>query len=520
MADAKAEGEELKKLVKMGKKKPMSFAFNPGQKNDHTIIIDRRKKPEVIAKIAKKEGPGNKVAFGTFVVNSKTMELTCEKLVPAMAKTLKKYLKSQKIQLNILILDAAGNVVDRDEEDLPDDPSMDDGETAEAEPETQARTAPDPQPETPVEAPPEAAAAAAAETAPGPAELAGRLKAIQPVIAAAAGDSAARLKKAAAVAVAQIKSGDFEAAKKTVAALEDAAAKQQAPADQEPAPDLAALAARAAEAKRAIAALGGAAAGKLTAALTAAAQQLKAGNLEAAETVLGKIEAALGKVTAAAQKGATATSPVAEKWQAAEARLQPLVERLMQERRGDLDAINRVFGFAREQADAGAYDKALAAMAKLAGLVKQAQSAETTAAATDARQAIPDNVAAYTSSRLKWIDTRSGLRNELEGLKSAIDAATSGIEGLEDVPSKSGVLFDHLKNIDSSLEDTLEQLVETPDGEQRETLKRAARDIINSYRVALDTDFFKAVDDNGFAATNIRADALTSLQEVSAALDA
>ena len=39
-------------------------------------------------------------------------------------------------------------------------------------------------------------------------------------------------------------------------------------------------------------------------------------------------------------------------------------------------------------------------------------------------------------------------------------------------------------------------------------------------RDTLDSDFFKAVDDNGFVATNIRNSALQSLSQVSAALAA
>ena len=141
------------------------------------------------------------------------------------------------------------------------------------------------------------------------------------------------------------------------------------------------------------------------------------------------------------------------------------------------------------------------------------------AAAAEAAEAIPENVVGYTKSRLGWIDTRTGLRKEIEGLKSAIDKATAGIDGLEEVPKKSAVLFDYLNDIDSNLEDTLEQLVETPDGDQRETLKKTARKIIEDYRGVLDTDFFKAVDKNGFVSTNIRANALSSLQSVSAALE-
>ena len=53
---------------------------------------------------------------------------------------------------------------------------------------------------------------------------------------------------------------------------------------------------------------------------------------------------------------------------------------------------------------------------------------------------------------------------------------------------------------------------------QRRKLMQEARQIMADYRKVLDTDFFKAVDQNGFANTNIRGAALASLQEVSTAL--
>lgn len=559
MADQKVEGDELKKLVKLGKKKTLSFAFCPGKKNDHTMLIDRRKKPEVIAKIAKKEGEGSKVAFGTFEVNGKTMELTCEKVVPALAKVLKKYLKSQKVQVNVLVMDASGNVLESDIEDLPDDPAweedeadegagegdaVEDGDAA-AEEEAAEEAASAPQAAETVTEPqaadrPAEATEEVPPAGPSAAELASRLKALQPAVTSAPDAVAGKLKKAAAQAVALIKSGDMAGAERTVAALEKAAQRLgagtggEAPAP-EPGPEPAAatggaddmrrLVARAGALKGVIADLPEPAGGKLTAALTSAAKRLKAGDLAGAGDLLGRIEAAVNKIRTAPQAGATPEAaaapddPQQAKWQMAEARLQPAIDRLIAEKRGDLAAINRFFGYAQEQAGAGNYDKALAAAARVAALIKDAASAETTAAADEARAAAPENVAAYTRSRLNWIKTRQTLRSDLEGLKQAIDAATGGVEGMEDVPSRSGVLFDYLDDIDTTLEDTLEKLVETPDGDRREGLKQAARGIIADYRGLLDTDFFKAVDHSGFARTNIRSGALAALQEVSAALE-
>ncbi|MGD9862060.1 MAG: hypothetical protein AB7S99_02490 [Pseudodonghicola sp.] len=554
MGETKVEGEELKKLVKLGKKKRLSFAFCPGPKNDHTLLIDKRKPPEVIGKLAKKEGTGSKVAYGTFVVNAKTMELTCERVVPALAKVLKKYLKTQKVLVNILVMDETGAVLESDIDELPDDPAWDTEEpdvdadeeaaadSADAAPATAADTATEDRAEPPQPAAPQPDGRQQA------AQLAARLKALQPALAGAPEAAAAALKKAMAMAVTQIKSADLDAADKTVTALEKAAARLRAdPAAAEPAAepaattaptetadpaadpaaDLRRLAARAGALKGVIAGVAGPAGQKLTAALTQAARQLKAGELAAAAALLDRIELAVNRVSAPPQpetppaaEEETAPPPEAAKWQAVQARLQPLIDQLMAEKRGDLAAINRAFSYAEEQAELGHYDKALAAAGRAVALIREAQSAETTAAVTEAEDAAPHNVVAYTQSRLNWIRTRQSLRDELATLKSAIDSASAGQPGMEDVPARSKVLFDYLDDIDTTLEDTLERLVETPDGARREGLKQEAHEIIKDYRGVLDSDFFRAVDGNGFVRTNIRAGALSALQEVSSALTA
>ena len=89
---------DLQPLLKLARKQPVAFAFNPGKSdNEHYLNMDRRKNPAILGKVAKTEGPGAKFSFGTVEVDGKLLNLTCEKALPAMAKKVKKYLKSQKI---------------------------------------------------------------------------------------------------------------------------------------------------------------------------------------------------------------------------------------------------------------------------------------------------------------------------------------------------------------------------------------------------------------------------------------
>ncbi len=521
MAELKVEGGELKKLILLGKKKPLNFGFCPGNKDaEHTFAIHRKMKPKMLGEAARKEGVGKKLAYGTFTVKGKVLFLTCMREIPTMAKLVKKYLKTQKLTMNVVILDESGKELESDVEPLPEDPEWD---QAEANSETdledddavQAQDDVDDSDETDTND-------AAAETA----ALAARLKAIQPDIAGLETDQAAKLKKAAAMAISQIKSGDLAKASATIGAVEGAITKLQATAPQatpEPqretksdtptTPNVKTLAARATALKQHIADMNGPAAEKFTKALGGAVQQIKANDLAKADAMLTKIEAAANQVAASAPP-----ADGAQEWAAAAARIQPGVDAAIADKRGDLTAINRVFNFAKQQAEKGDFASALKAAAKTEQLLAEAAEATQTAAVSEAEKTIPADVVPYYQSRLSWIKTRKSLTADLTTLKAEIDKATKGIEGLEEVSEKSGVLFDYLDDIDSSLEDTLEKLVETPDGSDREKLKSDARGIIAEYRDVLDEPFFKAVDNNGFASTNIRATALSSLQEVSAAL--
>lgn len=114
MAAFKVEGKELIKFVKHAREKPMGFAFNPGSKDDHYFGLHRKQPAKAIAKEAKEIGPGKKIAFGEMSVSDKEMRLRCEKQVPGMAKTLKRWLKKQKVKLDVVILASDGTVLEAD----------------------------------------------------------------------------------------------------------------------------------------------------------------------------------------------------------------------------------------------------------------------------------------------------------------------------------------------------------------------------------------------------------------------
>ncbi|MFT7060660.1 MAG: hypothetical protein ACJASV_003184, partial [Pseudorhodobacter sp.] len=87
MGEFAVEGAELKRLIKIARKAPISFGFNPGKSDEDTFLgLDRVKQPKVLGKAAKEEGDGNKYSFGTAVVDGKVMRLTCLRELPNMAK--------------------------------------------------------------------------------------------------------------------------------------------------------------------------------------------------------------------------------------------------------------------------------------------------------------------------------------------------------------------------------------------------------------------------------------------------
>ena len=500
MAEWKVEGPELKKLVKLTKKKPLGFAYAPGKKaEDRLVALDRRKTGPFLGKNLKKESNGPKVAFGTASLNGKLWTLTCEKVVPTMAKTLKAYLKTQNIKVNIEVLDADGTSIESDIEDLPDDPDLMDDDPSE-----DADEALEDQPEIEEEQDDETRKK----------ELAQRIKATQHDVMGADGPIGETLKKVLAAAVSLLRSGDLDKAEETVGKLEAALAKVGAAAPKKPeedqqeantGPDAVILAGRAQALKSSIAAVAEPARSKLLTALGAAAQAIKGGQLSQAEGALDKIEAALEKL-------GSGGAPADENPELAAAR-----ERLAQIQETAKAMENQTVGA-----------KVIAASAKAAETIEAGDAAKAGQILDMLEKAIDDaggsapaaeSGAHFSKSHDSWVQARSNMRNEIATLKAAIDKATADAEGFEDVASHSDKLFAYLDGFDGQLEDTLKQIMAANDEEQ-EALKATAQSIVARYRSELDNDFFQAVDQNGFVSTNIRGAAQESLDIVSQALAA
>ncbi len=114
-------GDELKLIVRLARRRAMPFAFCPDSDSDEPLFATHRKKPpEMIARVTRRDSGQSKIAFGTFVVQGRLMVLTCEKELPAIAKKLKRHLKAQKLPMNVRVLDRAGEEIEADIDDFDD----------------------------------------------------------------------------------------------------------------------------------------------------------------------------------------------------------------------------------------------------------------------------------------------------------------------------------------------------------------------------------------------------------------
>ena len=503
MAYTPVESEELRKQVMMGKKRPMNLAYNPGPQGADLLIIDRIKAPEVIGRIAKKQGDGTKVAYGVFELEGKILRLTASQVLPGLAKRLRKYLKTLDLSFRIEVLDLDGSLIETEDDET--------GPVEDAEATSQ---------------PPETATADSERKA----ALTKGLKDAQTPIAAL-GASGADLKKTAAAIVGLIKAGDLDKAEKALDLLQrgidkaqkgQAAQAKDASAESKTAPTKVVLA-RVAALKSNMDDLPEADAKAVRSHLKQALELLSAKDVAGAEARLALAENTHNAATEKRvddKEGAPETvDPAKQKWDAAAPQLQSRVDAALKSKTGDTAAILRAFDYAKSQAEAGNHASALKAATTTMALLKDAADAPD-ARVAEAQDSTADNTVAYIKSRLSWIKTRNGLQAELVKLKMAIDAQTRGVEGLEEIAQNTAVLLDYLEDLDTSLETTLDALVETPDSPAREQLKSDAIKVIGTYRETLDSDFFQAVDNNGFTNTAIRSTALTALAGVETALAA
>ncbi len=125
MSTLALSGPELKKTLTIAKKKPLGFAFSPGARDsDHVFALDRRKSGEMLGRGVKKESGSSKVAHGSCEVVGKELRLTCDRTLSGIAKKLKKFLKANKVPLNVVVLDADGTEIESDIEELEEDSAL------------------------------------------------------------------------------------------------------------------------------------------------------------------------------------------------------------------------------------------------------------------------------------------------------------------------------------------------------------------------------------------------------------
>lgn len=121
-------------------------------------------------------------------------------------------------------------------------------------------------------------------------------------------------------------------------------------------------------------------------------------------------------------------------------------------------------------------------------------------------------------ARKGWDSARQKAAGDIKALVLAISAATRNSAGVEDAGTKARGLTSHLAPLDGRLGKVLDQLAKTPDATAQNQLAGAAGKLVKHYVTLMDSEFFRAVDNNGFAPTAIRATVLASLKQVEDAL--
>jgi hypothetical protein len=195
------------------------------------------------------------------------------------------------------------------------------------------------------------------------------------------------------------------------------------------------------------------------------------------------------------------------KWEAAFARLEPAVNKALKERLvEDVSKLRVRWSYAVEQANDGAYEKALATVPGIAKMLREGAAAP--------RTEVPKDVVAFQKSRIMWIDTKRQMMDEMIKLQDAIVAQSADDEDAAEIKVAGESLLANVEEIDDRLEKILEQITVTEEGDKRTGLKRQAADAIKNYNALLDTPFFKAIDDNPFVQVSVTAKARESLGSI------
>lgn len=249
---------------------------------------------------------------------------------------------------------------------------------------------------------------------------------------------------------------------------------------------------------------------QIRAAWTAAGDAADRGNYKDALAVAAKLRSVLAGGAADEQ-----ASPDAKRWAALEPALAALYDRAMAANPENRSQLTAAWGMATERAGAGDHAGAL----QVAGRLKPALDAAIAKGGNGATAEVPKDVVPFQKSRVIWRSTRSTMQAELAKLEAAIVAACAGDPELAPIAAEASEMTRRLAVFDERLEDILDAITNTPEGDRRTALKAEARTALKEYQGALETDFFKDVDnDNGFVSVAVAASARKSLDAIAKVL--
>ena len=130
----------------------------------------------------------------------------------------------------------------------------------------------------------------------------------------------------------------------------------------------------------------------------------------------------------------------------------------------------------------------------------------------------PKGVVAFQASRIMWIDVRKRMLSETQRLADRIIAQSADDSDADDIRAAAGDIVNSVGTIDERLQKVLENITVSPEGNEREALKRQAMGVIDDYRTTLATGIFKTIDANPVLAVAVAEPARAALAAISRAL--
>ncbi|MEL6466875.1 MAG: hypothetical protein AAFQ58_18070 [Pseudomonadota bacterium] len=241
------------------------------------------------------------------------------------------------------------------------------------------------------------------------------------------------------------------------------------------------------------------------------------GDYKSALAVAAKLKPLVTAPPAPGNDAGKPDDPNKVKWDSVQGPLQTLYTTAMSKNPETRTKLEAAWAMAQEKAEAGDYTAALTIAGKLKPLLDAAAAAQQTGQEAE----IPVDVVAFQKSRVLWVNTRQKMFAEMKKLENAIVAICQDDPEFESIIANVSDLSGRLSVFDEALQNTLDDITNTPAGPAREALKKQALAVLKDYAAALNEPFFQDVDaKNGFANVAVAASARTSLASIAKVLAA